>query len=213
VEKERNELLKFKDTTNFSILVTSFPHMDKIVLKEKNNRLENLLENFIDKNGKVTLESGNFKKELLDIFRGSDIGKELEEKTLSPKEMLGIVASASAEKIQQTAKSIQKIDSSFSKEKLSKLQKEKPEEYKGVLICGSGVGVDITANKFRRVRSALADDVATAKQSREHDDTNVLSLPANEVDFELAKQILETWLTTLFSNGEKYKRRIDKIEN
>jgi len=90
---------------------------------------------------------------------------------------------------------------------------EKPEEHKGVLICGSGVGVDITANKFHGVRSALADDIATAKQSREHDDTNVLSLPANEVDFELAKQILETWLTTLFSNGEKYKRRIDKIEN
>ena len=143
VEKERNELLKFKDTTNFSILVTSFPHMDKIVLKEKNNRLENLLENFIDKNGKVTLESGNFKKELLDIFRGSDIGKELEEKTLSPKEMLGIVASASAEKIQQTAKSIQKIDSSFSKEKLSKLQKEKPEEYKKLqTILGGEKNID-----------------------------------------------------------------------
>jgi len=90
---------------------------------------------------------------------------------------------------------------------------EKPEERKGVLICGSGVGVDITANKFRGVRSALADDVATAKQSREHDDTNVLSLPADEINFELAKQILETWLTTPFSNGEKYKRRIDKIEN
>ena len=89
---------------------------------------------------------------------------------------------------------------------------EKPEEPKGVLICGSGVGVDITANKFHGVRSALADDIATAKQSREHDDANVLSLPANEVGFELAKQILETWLTTAFSNGEKYKRRIDKME-
>jgi len=89
---------------------------------------------------------------------------------------------------------------------------EKPKEYKGVLMCGSGVGVDITANKFRGVRSALADDVATAKQSREHDDTNVLSLPADEINFELAKQILETWLTTPFSNGEKYKRRIGKIE-
>ena len=90
---------------------------------------------------------------------------------------------------------------------------EKPEERKGVLICGSGVGVDIAANKFHGVRSALADDAATAKQSREHDDTNVLSLPANEVGFDLAKQIIETWLITPFSNGEKYKRRIDKIEN
>src|SRR3989338_472622 len=65
---------------------------------------------------------------------------------------------------------------------------EKPNENKGVLICGSGVGVDITANKFPGVRSALSDDIATAKQ------------------------ILETWLITPFSNGEKYKRRIDKME-
>lgn len=89
---------------------------------------------------------------------------------------------------------------------------EKPDERKGILICGSGVGVDITANKFKGVRSALADDIETAKQSRAHDDTNVLSLPADEVDFELAKKIVSAWLETPFSNGEKYKRRIDKIE-
>lgn len=89
---------------------------------------------------------------------------------------------------------------------------EKPDEHKGILICGSGVGVDITANKFHGVRSALADDIETAKQSRDHDDTNVLSLPADEVDFELAKKIVSIWLETPFSNGEKYKRRIDKIE-
>lgn len=83
---------------------------------------------------------------------------------------------------------------------------------KGILICGSGVGVDITANKFKGVRSALADDIETAKQSRAHDDTNVLSLPADEVDFETAKQIITVWLETPFSNGEKYKRRVDKIE-
>src|SRR3989338_2756820 len=60
---------------------------------------------------------------------------------------------------------------------------EKPDENKGVLICGSGVGVDITANKFCGVRSALADDVATAKQSREHEDTNVFFLSAVEINF------------------------------
>lgn len=83
---------------------------------------------------------------------------------------------------------------------------------KGILICGSGVGVDIVANKFHGVRSALADDIQTAKQSREHDDTNVLSLPADEVDFDLAKKIVSAWLSTPFSNGEKYKRRVDKME-
>ncbi|MDP3902253.1 MAG: RpiB/LacA/LacB family sugar-phosphate isomerase [bacterium] len=87
-----------------------------------------------------------------------------------------------------------------------------PQNNKGILICGSGVGVDITANKFHGVRSALADDIETARQSREHDDTNVLSLPADEVDFELAKKIIFAWLQTPFSNGEKYKRRIGKIE-
>ena len=89
---------------------------------------------------------------------------------------------------------------------------EKPEEHKGILICGSGVGVDITANKFHGVRSALADDIATAKQSRQHDDTNVLSLPADEMGIGLAKKIVNVWLSTPFSNGEKYKRRIDKME-
>ena len=89
---------------------------------------------------------------------------------------------------------------------------EKPEENKGILICGSGVGVDIAANKFNGVRSALADDIQTAKQSRAHDDTNVLSLPADEVDFTLAQKIITVWLETSFSNGEKYKRRINKIE-
>ncbi|MEK9182170.1 MAG: RpiB/LacA/LacB family sugar-phosphate isomerase [Patescibacteria group bacterium] len=89
---------------------------------------------------------------------------------------------------------------------------QNPEKDKGILICGSGVGVDITANKFKGVRSALADDIETAKQSREHDDTNVLSLPANEVDFDLAKKIVSAWLSTPFSDREKYKRRVDKME-
>lgn len=89
---------------------------------------------------------------------------------------------------------------------------QNPETDKGILICGSGVGVDITANKFHGVRSALADDIETAKQSREHDDTNVLSLPSDEVDFEMAKKIIKTWLSTPFSNGERYKRRVDKME-
>ncbi len=93
-------------------------------------------------------------------------------------------------------------------EKVSK----KSESDKGILICGSGVGVDITANKFHNVRSALADDVATAKQSREHDNTNVLSLPSDEVDSALAQKIVSAWLSTPFSGGEKHKRRIDKME-
>lgn len=89
---------------------------------------------------------------------------------------------------------------------------QNPETDKGILICGSGVGVDITANKFKGVRSALADDTATARKSRAHDNTNVLSIPADEVSAELAKEIITAWLNTPFSNKEKYKRRIRKIE-
>ena len=89
---------------------------------------------------------------------------------------------------------------------------ESPDKHKGILICGSGVGMDIAANKFHGVRSALVDNMASAKQSRLHDDANVLSLPANEIGEEHAKKIILEWLKTPFSNGEKYKRRIDKIE-
>src|SRR3989344_4488642 len=64
---------------------------------------------------------------------------------------------------------------------------QNPQTDKGILVCGSGVGVDITANKFKGARPALADDAQPAKQPREHDDANVLSPPADEVDFELAK--------------------------
>ena len=87
-----------------------------------------------------------------------------------------------------------------------------PETDKGILICGSGVGVDIVANKFKGVRSALADDKQTAIQSRSHDNTNVLSIPADEASAELAKEIITAWLNTPFSDKEKYKRRIKKIE-
>lgn len=89
---------------------------------------------------------------------------------------------------------------------------QNPETDKGILICGSGVGVDITANKFKGVRSALADDEATARQSRSHDNTNVLSIPADEVSAGPAEEIIIAWLNTPFSNKEKYKRRIKKIE-
>ena len=56
------------------------------------------------------------------------------------------------------------------------------------------------------VRSALADDIETAKQSLSHDDTNVLSLPADEVNFRLAKKIITVWLETLFSNGKNTRK-------
>lgn len=84
---------------------------------------------------------------------------------------------------------------------------------RGVLICGSGAGVDITANKFKDIRSVLAASPDQAYLSRKDDDTNVLSLAAEFTNEEAAKKILSVWLSTPFSGGERYKRRIEKIRN
>lgn len=85
---------------------------------------------------------------------------------------------------------------------------------RGILLCGSGVGMDVVANRFRGVRSALvwSDDEALVKQSREHDYSNVLSLPADYLTEEQAKKIVKLWLETPFSEEERHIRRIKKID-
>ncbi|MBI5306196.1 RpiB/LacA/LacB family sugar-phosphate isomerase [Candidatus Wolfebacteria bacterium] len=86
-----------------------------------------------------------------------------------------------------------------------------PIEKKGILICGSGVGVDIVANKFKEVRSALVNNPDQAYLSRTDDDANVLSLPAEFINEKDIEKILTTWLTTPFSNHKNHKRRLEKI--
>lgn len=88
---------------------------------------------------------------------------------------------------------------------------ENPEENRGILICGSGVGVDIVANKIRNIRSALGFDVAQTKISRNDDNANILSLPADFISEDLAKEIVKIWLATPFSGLERHARRIEKI--
>jgi ribose 5-phosphate isomerase B len=85
------------------------------------------------------------------------------------------------------------------------------EEVRGILICRSGVGVDIVANKFKGVRSALVTDVNQAELVRKDDDTNVLSLASELVNEEQAEKIVDVWLKTQFSGAEKDMRRISKI--
>lgn len=82
---------------------------------------------------------------------------------------------------------------------------------KGILICGSGVGMDIIANKFKRVRSSLVFNPDQAFLARNDDDANVLSLPADFLSEENAEKILSTWLATGFSGKEQHRRRIEKI--
>ena len=83
---------------------------------------------------------------------------------------------------------------------------------RGVIFCGSGAGVDMVANKIDGVRSALVFDVARAKQAREHEDANVISLPADILDEESPLEITKTFLDTPFSNGERHIRRLQKLE-
>jgi len=85
------------------------------------------------------------------------------------------------------------------------------ENARGILICGSGVGMDIVANKFKYIRSALVCSADQAFDSRNEDDANVLSLPASYVKPEDAERIVSTWLTTPFSGEERHERRLQEI--
>ena len=80
----------------------------------------------------------------------------------------------------------------------------------GVLICTSGIGMSIVANKFPGVRAALVLDVDAARSSREHNDANILVLSGAKTQASLAQQILDTWLATPFAGG-RHRRRVDKI--
>ncbi len=82
----------------------------------------------------------------------------------------------------------------------------------GVLLCGSGVGVDMVANKIPGIRSSLVQDVIRAKQSRAHEDANVLSLPSDILDEQSAYDITKTFIETPFSDEERHIRRLTKME-
>ncbi len=82
---------------------------------------------------------------------------------------------------------------------------------RGIVICTTGIGMSIIANKVRGVRCALVCDTTTAKLTREHNNSNVLALGQNLVSVELAKQITKIWLETEFSNNERHTRRVEKI--
>ena len=81
----------------------------------------------------------------------------------------------------------------------------------GILVCGSGVGMDIAANKVPGVRSGLCSETYTARKCREHNDTNVLVLAERVIGIELALDIVDEWLNTPFSGEERHVRRLEKI--
>ena len=119
-----------------------------------------------------------------DIYEVVDVGA----KTLVPDDDYPIYAKAVAEKVSAA-----------------------PADAKGILICGSGFGVDEAANKFTRVRSALASSPDQVYQARHDDDANVLSLAADFVDEPTAEKIVKVFLTTPFAHEPKYQRRLDEM--
>lgn len=81
---------------------------------------------------------------------------------------------------------------------------------RGILICGTGIGMSIVANKFPHVRASLCNDLFTAKMSRLHNDANVLVLGGRILGKDLAKEIVKTWISTPFE-GERHCTRLKKI--
>jgi ribose 5-phosphate isomerase B len=83
---------------------------------------------------------------------------------------------------------------------------------RGVLVCGSGVGASVAANKLRGIRAAICHDVYSAHQGVEHDDMNVLCLGSEVVGPSLAADLVKTFLQAQFGGGERYRRRLEKIK-
>ena len=84
--------------------------------------------------------------------------------------------------------------------------------WRGIMIDGAGIGSCIVANKVPGVRAGMAYDISSANNSREHNDTNVLTLGAGLIGVSLAKQIVKVWLTTNFG-GDRHTKRVDKIKS
>lgn len=82
----------------------------------------------------------------------------------------------------------------------------------GILICGTGIGISIAANKIKGIRAALCHDTFSAQATREHNDANILAMGARVIGPGLALKIVETFLNTPFSNDERHIRRIQQIE-
>ena len=87
----------------------------------------------------------------------------------------------------------------------------KGETAKGILVCGSGVGASIVANKIPGIRAAMCHDTYSAHQGVEHDDMNVLCLGARIIGVELAKELVVSFLNSNFIDEPKYKRRLNKV--
>lgn len=93
--------------------------------------------------------------------------------------------------------------------KVAKMVKAKEADF-GILICYTGIGMSIAANKFKGIRAALVCNLENASLTRQHNDANILCLSSKDIPIDLAKKMIEVFLTTSFL-GERHERRVDKI--
>ena len=84
---------------------------------------------------------------------------------------------------------------------------------KGIIVCGSGVGACVVANKFRGIRASVCHDTYSARQGVEHDDMNILCLGQRSVGLEVAKAVVREFVSSQFSGENRHQRRIDKISD
>lgn len=87
----------------------------------------------------------------------------------------------------------------------------KKDNERGIVLCGTGIGMCIAANKIKGIRCALVHDCFSARLTREHNDSNMLAMGQRVIGIELAKEIVNIWLATDFSEDARHNRRIDKI--
>lgn len=83
---------------------------------------------------------------------------------------------------------------------------------RGVLVCGSGVGASVSANKIPGIRAGLCHDTYSARQGVEHDDMNILVLAARVIGVELARELVDNFLAAKFNGEERHRRRVEKIK-
>lgn len=101
----------------------------------------------------------------------------------------------------------------FAGRAVSHLLGDRDREAKAILICGSGQGMCMAANRFKGVRASLCWNLTEARSARNDDDANVLCLPARSIDYEKAQAIVTTWLSTPFAGAPRYKRRLQQLDN
>lgn len=126
------------------------------------------------------------------------------------KEIIALLSDLGIESIDYGTNGLESVDYPDIGIKVSEAVSNKKIE-RGILICGTGVGMSIVANKFPGVRASLCNDLFTAKMSRLHNDANILVLGGRIVGKDLAKEIVKTWINTPFE-GERHCIRLTKIK-